>query len=245
MAEIPSKSPYLRLPAELRNKIMDLILVRGDYHPHTPLSETYARSPHITTVAEIQPGIQLFATCKQAYGEGHAMFYSSNKFHLPSITTFDWPNKLQARHKALIKRISITLSLDNLDAVTMNQIETSVAREAVDNITTKLGIIIHRILSSVWKDKMRYIAAWTSLEQIEVRTLNQVQTLEHDVFVANIGDLDRRNQTLYWLSILEWPKTVVLAMLTTKVVEVGWRKTIDLLYEAKAEDFGEGSHVSI
>ena len=88
MAADASKLSYFSLPGEVRNKIMDLVLVHGDVHPYRPISKVDTHEPDSAANVISQPGIQLIATCKQAYKEGHVLFYSSNTFHLPPTMTF-------------------------------------------------------------------------------------------------------------------------------------------------------------
>ena len=100
----------LLLPPEIRNRIMQFVLVPGDiYLPGRPSSiitkarrnlrakdpiEAVVRRIHFPYLSmvldehqarqdiELKYGCQVLATCKQLYCEGHAMFYSLNTFHL-------------------------------------------------------------------------------------------------------------------------------------------------------------------
>ena len=75
-----------------------------------------------------QPGFQLLATCKQAYNEGHHMFYAMNTFHLPPgpVNFIDgWYPNLQPKHQKMIRTICIDLSLEDLTCGGMDAVERS------------------------------------------------------------------------------------------------------------------------
>ena len=75
-----------------------------------------------------QPGFQLLITCKQAYHEGHLMFYTMNTFHWPLdffYNSFGWYLHLRPEHLKLIKTICINLSLMDLDHESIKAIEIS------------------------------------------------------------------------------------------------------------------------
>lgn len=60
------------------------------------------------------PGFQLLATCKQACVEGHAVFYSSNCFSLPSGSVERARNSLRAlqpQHREMIETFGLELHL--------------------------------------------------------------------------------------------------------------------------------------
>ena len=203
MAGDPSKLGYYSLPGEVRNKIMDEVLVQGDVHICTPDSESL-------TNTDSQPGFQLTATCKQAYYEGHEIFYSSNTFHLPPTMTFDWSDKLQPEHKAMIKRIGITLGLDELTPAMIIQIDKAVPTRNMNKNGHVSGQAVFDALLDGWKIKMRHIAAWTSLEEIELSTFNQTHVLKHHEFVANLRRIDLWYDILYWRRLFRWPQVGIV-----------------------------------
>ena len=64
-----------------------------------------------------QPGFNLLATCRQAYNDGHYMFYTMNTFHWPPVPSNDpndWYTNLRPEHRKLIKTICIDLDLVDL-----------------------------------------------------------------------------------------------------------------------------------
>ena len=258
MAADLSKLSYFSLPGEIRNKIMNLVLVPGDVYPHTPVSNTSSLIPISAANVRSRSGVQLLATCRQAYDEGHALFYSSNTFHLPATETFDWPDRLQPKHKCLIKRIGITIGPNELDASMISHID----RTYTDRMGTFIAIhrAVYETTQVSWRSKMNSIAAWTSLEEVTLCLFNEAdyptvfssskrdlqyherglqyheRTLQHCELVAKMEDLNlwfggRRSP--YWDKILWWPRVLVLANIFTKNGEIGWAATMEWLYMRK------------
>ena len=257
MAADPSKLSYFSLPGEIRNKIMNLVLVSGDVYPHTPVPNGTKRVPVSAANIQSRSGVQLIATCRQAYDEGHALFYSSNTFHLPATMTFEWSDRLQTKHKCFIKRIGITVGPNELDASVISEID----RTYKNLISQKFDVYpiqkaVSGTLENVWNSKMRRIAVWSSLEEItlclfkETDTLNipprhkykfqyHKSTLEHWELVANLHNagfwLSR-----YWREILWWPQIVARANIAAKADGNTWAATIEWLYERKPGELAEG-----
>ena len=158
---------YFALPAEIRNQIMEYVLIAGDIYirpakrnrhaqqfwkslPSRPkrfvdamailfrhLSGQSQRLVTITTDAHLkgqstiqQPGIQLLAACKQAYNDGHYMFFAMNTFHWPPgpVNTEGWYVNLQPEHQKMIKTICIDFHLADLTYGDMNAVEVSARR---------------------------------------------------------------------------------------------------------------------
>lgn len=235
MAADPSKLSYFSLPGEVRNKIMDLVLVHGDVYPYTSVSETSISSRDTAANVKPQPGIQLIATCKQAYHEGHELFYSSNTFHLSPIMTLEWSDRLQAKHKAMIKRISITFGLDELTTSMISQIN-----ETPEKKGTGLGITVVKTLHNGWMSKMAHIAAWTSLEKIDLEAFNRRCTLQHHEAVDMLREFRPWPDGRHWYSVFRWPMLCVKKNIETKIGEVGRKKTIEWLYARKLGEMAEG-----
>ena len=246
MAADPTKLCYFSLPGEVRNKIMNYVLVPGDIYPRSPVSETPTRNPDAPFKAGSRPGVQLIATCKQAYHEGHSLLYSLNTFHLPPTTTFLWADRLQAKHKALVKRISITLGLNESTPAMLNQIESSMSKR----VRQKHGILwaeeISDALVELWKSKLGYIAAWTSLEEIELCSFGRTCILQHHDIVAHLGQLDVgylggfNYQNPYWRDVLWASRKYLINNIAAKVDRVGWRKTKEWLVVRKPDGIAKG-----
>ncbi|KAF6227773.1 hypothetical protein HO173_011991 [Letharia columbiana] len=235
MAADPTRLSYFSLPGEVRNKIMDHVLVHGDIYPRKPILGT-------TASIESPPGIQLIATCRQAYLEGHALFYSSNTFHLPPSMTFEWSNRLQAKHKAMIKRIGITLGLVQLTPAMLSQIEFRNCISQEDAIRGPFAV--SDFLLDTWNSKLRHVAAWTSLNEIEVDSFGRTYVLRHHEMVANLGQtrvdswgkLDMWSLGPYWLDTLRRSRFAALGNIYAKVKAVGWKRTKEWLCEEGRED---------
>ena len=218
---------------------MDLVLVPGDVYPCRSVSKTSS-----DTKANVvsPPGIQLLATCKQAYNEGHELFYSSNAFHLPPTMTFEWSNGLQAKHKAMVKRINITLGLDDLTVTTLKEVDRRYSSDA-DGLN-ELFIPLDDVLYDLRRCKMRYIVAWASLEEIDLCSFTCTQFLPHCDVVANIGFFRRLGSGPYWSYILDWRDVCVSARVCGLVSRVGWEKPKEWLQMRKPDEMPEDFRLS-
>ena len=114
----PSSS-YLPFPPELRRKILSLALTGGHVYLRSSFSsQKLSHKPTLVNPTfKSTPAVHLLATCRQAYDEGHVMFYSENVFHLP-LGRFEEVLKVLAKiepeHLALMKHVVLRLSLLDL-----------------------------------------------------------------------------------------------------------------------------------
>ena len=246
MAADPSKLSYFSLPGEIRNKIMDLVLVHGIVHPYRPVSESSTRIPDPKAKIAPQSGIQLLATCRKAYEEGHALFYGSNTFHLPPIMTFDWADSLQAKHKDMIKRVSTTLGLDELTADMISQIERNGPHPA-GIMDRRIPTPVQAMLDKIWETKMGKIAAWTSLQELELRSYNRMVVLQHhDIVAAMNKKMSACHESQYpgysdpCYPTTRWPRICVWASLFLLVHRVDWKGTVEWLSTRKQDEVAEG-----
>lgn len=92
---------YFDLPGEIRNRIMDFALYPG----HVDVCE------RAQATSGSLPGFQLLAASKQAYSEGHAIFYSKNSFQLPYGSHF-W--RYQHKHVTLMRRVTLRCGYSDL-----------------------------------------------------------------------------------------------------------------------------------
>lgn len=222
---------------------MDYVLVHGDIHPYRPVLATSTQGPDSTADVESRPGIPLMPTCKQAYQEGHKLYYSCSTFHLPPIETFRWSDGLEPEHKAMIKRVSITIGLVNLSLALLKQIESKMP----DDGSVKYrgwGAAVGAVLFDVWTSNVEYIAAWNSLDEIELRRsdLGSTHVLQHRDIVARVGhgpDL-HWHQNAYWSAALQPSYVCVVGNVEAKVDRVGWVKTKEWLMARKPDEMAEG-----
>lgn len=234
MAADLSRLSYFSLPGEIRNKIMGYVLVPGDIQPCRPVSETSAHSPDTTAKIVSRPGIQLIATCKQAYNEGHKMFYSCNTFHLEPTLPFWWPDRLQAKHKAMIKRISFTIGLVELTPAMLHQIENNMSVVLGDKDGSRWGKVVRDAQTETWESNLRYLLAWNSLEEIELCSLYNKSVLRHHDIVAELEQHDPHHYTTLRLS-----HALVYFNIIIKVLNVGWKKTKEWLYVRRPDELAE------
>ena len=245
MAADPSKLSYFSLPGEVRNKIMGYVLVGGQLNPYDPGLGTPTGSQDTAARVDFRLGVQLIATCKQAYIEGHGLFYSNNTFHLPPQTPFLWPERLQAKHRALIKRISITIGLRELTPSMLNRVESNTAGqgERYSSVDWASGVL--DVLFETWEAKMRYIAAWESLEEIMVYSFGCTVVLRHHEVVAHLREPTfLRAETCfndpYWRITFRRACLYVLGNIAAEVQSVGWKKTREWLQVRKPGQMAEG-----
>ena len=257
MAADPSKLSYFSLPGEIRNKIMNLVLVPGDVYPHTPFPNGTKRVPVSAANVQCRSGIQLIATCRQAYDEGHALFYSSNTFHLPATMTFEWSDRLQPKHKGLIKRIGITVGPNELDASMISHIDRTHM-----NLVFKTGKFfaikqaVTTTMQKAWSSKKRYMAAWSSLEEITLCLFKATDiptspllykysfqhhehTLKHYDPVANLESFEAWWQSSFGREIIWWLTTLIVANIIASDDERTWAETIEWLYVRKPDEMAK------
>ena len=244
MAADPTRLSYFSLPGEVRNKIMGYVLVGGQTNPYDPSSEAPTRSQDTAARVDFRLGVQLIATCKKAYFEGHGFFYSNNTFHLPPKTPFLWPERLQAKHKAMIKRISITFGLVELTPSMLNQVENNMAEQGqIHSNCWPSGVL--DVLFEVWEAKMRYIAAWTSLEDITVHSFGCTVVLRHHEIAAHLEEYgflqaDTCFNDPFWRIIFRRSCLFVLGNIAAQADTVGWKKTREWLQVRKPGQMAEG-----
>lgn len=96
---VPYQIDYPSFPPEIRNKIMEFALVPGDIHP------PYSRN-----------GVQLLATSRQNYEDGHIMYYSDNVFHIRRGHSYlRLLEKYQPKHLQLVRRVTLTFDFHDLE----------------------------------------------------------------------------------------------------------------------------------
>ena len=244
MAANPTKLSYFSLPGEVRNKIMGYALVGGHPSPYDPVSEAPTRSQDIAARVDIRPGVQLIATCKQAYVEGHGLFYSANTFHLPPQMPFLWPERLQPKHKAMIKRISITIGLRELTPSMLDQVESNMAGKG-QTLSGWWASGVLDVLLKNWEAKWRYIAAWTSLEDIAVHSFGCTVVLRHHEIVTHLKEFGFLRAVTcfydpYWQITFRRSCLYVLGNIAAEVESVGWKKTREWLHVRKPGQMAEG-----
>ena len=161
------KTPYLSLPGEIRNRIMDYALAPGDVYLATKADPANWTGSKASTSGCDGPtsGCQMLATCKQVYMEGHEAFYAGNNFHLPPgpVEGFlKWYETLKPKHRELIRSVTIDISILDLTPSVLEQCEStyqrrfklsiaqpSFARAIIDTVE-----IVLNTLREVWVQKI-------------------------------------------------------------------------------------------
>ena len=223
---------------------MGYVLVGGQINPYDLGLEEPTRSQDTAARVDFRLGVQLIATCKKAYVEGHGLFYSNNTFHLPPKMPFLWPERLQAKHKAMIKRISITIGLVEVTPSMVNQVESNMRRHGpIHSNCWASGVL--DVLFEVWEAKMRYIAAWTSLEEIAVHSFGCTVVLHHQEIIAHLREptflrADTCFNDPFWRITFRRSCLYVLGNIAAEVESVGWTKTREWLQVRKPGQMAEG-----
>ena len=223
---------------------MGYVLVGDQLNPYDPGLEAPTRSQDTAAKVDFRLGVQLIATCKRAYVEGHGLFYSNNTFHLPPKMPFLWPERLQAKHKSMIKRISITIGLLELTPSMLNQVESNTAGQGEMHSTCWASGVLD-VLFQIWEAKMRYIAAWKSLEEITVHSFGCTVVLRHHEIVAHLKEptflrADTCFNDPYWQITFRRSCLYVLGNIAAEVESVGWKKTREWLQVRKPGQMAEG-----
>lgn len=249
---------YFALPAEIRNHIMEYILVPGDIYIRpaqrarraqqpwkspspqpkrfvNAISTLFRHSPsqpqrRVTDTTEFslngqfaiqQSGFQLLATCKQAYNEGHYMFYAMNTFHWPPgpvNNTDGWYADLQPEHRSMIKTIFIDLNLFDLPYGGIEAVEKSASRRRggrPDNQDGNAwGYEVMRLYCCSTPQNLR---EFVGLERVIVQCPYGRSVMLPDPGIEN-----------EWACLKEYTTTVshhFEAIIQLKVSGRGWRKT--------------------
>lgn len=233
---------YFSLPGELRNQIMDYVLVPGSIHPRTiepvsnPMPAKRSTFRNLQTVKlkflsciprfvpsvlrEIvkalrrgfgqktvkptpsPPGVQLLATCRQAYAEGHGMYYSLNTFHLPcgsAQKALEYFEGLDTKHLHMIQSVALRLSLKDLTPTVFYAIEQAMRMEAISgssrsttgNAWARWASIYVQV---VWRRKLVGIRNWKSkcLESVSIETSFKTIVVAGSTLQSSLSGFDGR-----------------------------------------------------
>ena len=117
--EIIQTISYFDLPFEIRTMIMELVLTPGNIY----ISLENSRSPTAPKY-----GVQLLATCRQAYQEGHQLYYSRNSFHIPpcSFPTMQRLILAYQKHLAIMPQLEIDCSVKDLSSLKIHHVNSLV-----------------------------------------------------------------------------------------------------------------------
>ena len=163
-------SAHLHLPGEIRNQIMQLILVPGAIHPPAYQSRNCRKPPfdepielvkEATKPENVLPGIAFLAVNHQFYIEASTLFYSSNTFYLPTGPVDEatvYFSFLAHSHRAQIRHIAIRFSLADITSLLLTQSNIGAATASSVPPRSKChGCELAEYLGWIWTTKMAWI----------------------------------------------------------------------------------------
>lgn len=180
-----SKIPYLSLPGEIRNQIMEYALTPGEVYLATKADPAHWTGSKASMSGCEGPtsGCQLLATCKQVYREGCRAFYAGNDFHLPPgpVEGFlKWYQALRSEHREAIRNVTIDLSVLDLTPSVLEQCE-SVPRKRVNGTMTQSDYvrakndsvqIVLDTLRALWVQKIAKVHRLQAFDSVKLVALN-------------------------------------------------------------------------
>ena len=165
------KIGLLSLPGEIRNQIMDLVLVPG--HVYFPTNKMQLVDRNRSPVS--RPRFQVLATCRQLYQEGHVLFYSQNVFHLapgPISASWDYIRRLDSRHQDLITKVSVDISVMDLTPPVLEGIQAAFYEDHGQSIAhaedNMVYLYIRDTLGGLWAEKIAGVSDTRNFQTIRV-----------------------------------------------------------------------------
>lgn len=209
---------FFALPGEIRNRIMQLVLCPGHIYLR---SKPAASNHHISysndpaSATRSPPGIQLLATCRQAYNEGRALYYSGNVFHLPPgplSATEAILNKVQPESLSLIRRVNLPAGLLDLASL-FEEVETQASQASdcyiVDEGCSKQAL---KAIFSLVKAKGLFLTTkFPGLRAVNYEALSS----------KGLQPLDRPEPGRLPLSVVSILVSVGISV-KTKILNLGW-----------------------
>jgi len=119
-----TKIGYLELPREIRDQIMELALHPGEVQIHASPEEHASRETHH------RYGVQLLATCRQIYEEGHRIWYGKNTFHMTTCSLKEMKRVLgvyQKKHLGMMESLVVECTYQDVPTKPMVQHEKTLA----------------------------------------------------------------------------------------------------------------------
>ena len=173
--ESKGKIGLLSLPGEIRNQIMDLVLVPGDVFFSNIKMQPLERERCPVS----QPRCQVLATCRQLYQEGHVPFYSQNVFHLapgPLSASWDYIKRLDSRHQDLINKVSVDLSIMDLTPAVLEGIEAAFYADHGQSIADadfhRVNSYVISALGDLWAAKLADVSNTENFQTIRLVELS-------------------------------------------------------------------------
>lgn len=177
---------------------------------HRRLSELFGESFLAKSSTEAfknpVPGIQLLATNRRIYNEGHHIFWTRNMFYLPQGPLAHAQNRFDnilPDHKPLIKRIGVKFSFLDLTKDVVAAIEVhsksfsfpSSNKQGIDDLIAKqVAELCVKALAHIWAAKLAWTWKWKDLEEMKLQVLNEhiymFDGRDFDVLLKGIGHVN-------------------------------------------------------
>ncbi|KAL8999826.1 MAG: hypothetical protein Q9169_001366 [Polycauliona sp. 2 TL-2023] len=117
-------------------------------------------------------------TCRTIFCEGLELFYSKNKFLMeygPLSISRDYYERLQPKHKRLIRRLEVKLHWCDLTFEALNHIEDQLRAKDVahgrlppdDSVEDWVPPAVYQVMS-IWRSKLAWLQEWTWLEYLRI-----------------------------------------------------------------------------
>ena len=135
-----AKPSYFSLPAEIRNQITSLALTGGHIYMEGKSQRTLRSHDRKPLNGPSAPAANFLATCRQAYEEGHVMFYTQNTFHLPPGSlgeTKEVLAEIKPEHIAMMRSVTLGLTLLDLTPTVARMVEADVAANLRARLRTR------------------------------------------------------------------------------------------------------------
>lgn len=171
--------PYLSLPAEIRNQIMEAVLVIGevtvqrkptklqdlDHARSSPKNDISlkmsSRAPSFA--AKCIDGYPFLATCRQVYEEGRALFFSKNTFRLPAGPVEDsraWLEGIQPKNQLMLSSLNLSLSIEDTTQDKIDQLYRLDLSKTWDSM-------IEDHIYKLWREKLELLICWGQVIRID------------------------------------------------------------------------------
>lgn len=195
------QSPLFSLPGEIRNKIMEHLLVPGKIYLKNPFAKRNAAAS-LSDGCSGDCGQAYLASCRLAHQEGHEYYYGRNMFYLPpgEITyTLQFFYVLDPRHAALISSLGVEiglfdLTLDMFDATIKDFTD---SRGNLMDISGR-GRAATDIVSTVqytWLKKLDHIYDCQGYTEVKVQFGNTVALLDGQRLANELKDI------IFWCGV--------------------------------------------
>jgi len=166
---LPStKIGYLSLPREIRDQIMELALHPGKVYIPAKLESVMKHlnrfGEHPSRGVHHRYGVQLLATCRQVYEEGHTIWYGKNTFHVTTCSFDEMKLVLgvyQKKHLDTMKRLVVDCTIQDVSQQSIDQLNETLAafwetinRQHPNAMPIDAGTWCHHYVNGKFKDKV-------------------------------------------------------------------------------------------